>query len=437
MTIETVYKFPIAPIQSAFFMLNQIHPESLAYNIPLCARLEGELDIEALQNALNYLVQRHEILRTTYDIDDEGIVQLVQPTGECMLTVDAGNDTMPIDDWLLNSKQKHFDLIEGPLLYANLKVLSEHDHLLLIVMHHITVDHTAVAVLIEDLETAYRTFSQKMEVDLSDQSLQYADYVVWMRENTDEQLLAKKLDIWKRRLDGFSGLLKLPLDRPRPSLSTSEGAQYLFDLTAEQSDAIKQFSSERAVSLYQTFLSMYKLLLRRVSKQDDIIVGAAFANRGDQEELDRVIGCFLNTLPLATNFENITNFSSLLKSVKEVMLEAYDNQEVPFERIVDAVCKERDHSYNPLFQVGFLLQEPPVEINLPGLKCTPIDVHSGGAMRDFSIWIWEKESHLSGLVWYNTDVFDESTVTDLVCQYRNVIDWVMQHPDTDFESMNC
>ena len=436
MTIETVYKFPIAPIQSAFFMLNQIHPESLAYNIPLCVRLEGELDRGALQDALNYLVQRHEILRTTYDIDDKRIVQLVQPSGECLLTVDASNDASPLDDWLLKSKQKHFDLIDGPLLYADLKVLSEFEHVLLIVMHHITVDHTAVAVLIEDLETAYQTFSQKIEIDLPEQSLQYADYVVWKRENTDEEILAKKLDIWKQRLDGFSGLLNLPTDRPRPAFSTSEGAQCLFDLTVEQSDAIKKFSSERAVSLYQTFLSIYKLLLRRVSKQDDIIVGAAFANRGDQEELDRVLGCFLNTLPLATNFKNITNFTSLLKSVKEVMLEAYDNQEVPFERIVDAVCKERDHSYNPLFQVGFLLQEPPVEIKLSGLKCTAIDVHSGGAMRDFSIWIWEKESHLAGLVWYNTDVFDESTVTDLVCQYRKVIDWVLHHPDTDFELMN-
>lgn len=438
MTIEPVYKFPIAPIQAAFFMLNQIHPESLAYNIPLCVRLEGELDREALQDALNFLVQRHEILRTTYDIDDEGIVQKVQPAGECVLSVehvDANNDSMSLDDWILQNRQKHFDLMEGPLLYADLRVLSEYQHILLIVMHHITVDHTAVGVLIEELGSAYRTLSQKIAVDLPEQSLQYADYVVWRRENSNEELLATKLDYWKNRLAGFSGLINLPLDRPRPPTSTSQGAQYLFDLTAEQSELVRRFSSERAVSLYQTLLSVYKLMWRYLCKQDDIIVGAAFANRGDQEELDRVLGCFLNTLPLATNFENILNFDSLLKSVKEVMLEAYDNQEVSFERIVDAVCKERDHSYNPLYQVGFLFQEPPVEIKLSGLKCTAIDVHSGGSMRDFSIWIWEKESYLSGLVWYNTDVFDESTVIDLVNEYTKVIDWALQQPETGFDLM--
>lgn len=434
---DDVYTFPIAPVQSALFFINQIHPESLAYNIPVCVRLEGELDREALQQALEYLVHRHEILRTTYNFDDDGPIQRVQPSGQCPLFIEKISadgsvvSESALNEWLLKRSRKNFDLISGPLMYVDLAELSEFDHCLLITFHHITVDHSAIGLYVRQLEHVYRRFSQKTEIDLPAQELQYADYVVWLKENTSEEDLASKIEIWKQRLKGFSGLINLPLDRPRPAFGTSTGAQYLFDLSEKQSTAVKKFSSEKSVSLYLSLLGAFKVLLHKKCEQDDIIVATPFANRGDQEELDNVLGCFINTLPLATNFDQITDFNSLLAVIKEVMLEAYDNQSVPFERIVDAINPNRDHSYNPIFQVGFIFQEPPTDVNLPGMKCTTIPLHSGGSMYDLHFWMWENNDRLSGLVWYNTDVFDESSVAKLVRQYINVIEWIISKADSD------
>lgn len=438
---DTVYTFPIAPVQSALFFLNQIHPESLAYNIPVCVRLEGELDRSALQQSLNYLVERHEILRTLYGFDDAGLIQLVQPHGECPLTFEViGNDSS-VDDgkalgsWLTQKVQKHFDLMNGPTMYAELGQLSEFDHCLLIMFHHIAVDHSAVGLYISQLEQVYRRFSQNMDLDLQPQELQYADYVVWLKENSAEEELAERIGVWKQRLTGFSGLLNLPLDRSRPSMSTSSGAQYLFEWSAEKSDTAKKLSSKNSVSLYICLLSVLKILLRQKCNQDDIIVGTPFANRGDQEELEQVMGCFINTLPLAVNFKDIANFDELLATVKERMLEAYDNQSVPFEAIVDSVNPERDHSFNPIFQVGFIFQEPPTEINLSGLKCTTIIQHSGGAMYDLHFWMWEKGETLAGLVWYNTDVFSEETVASLVRDYEETLEWVAEDTNKALTAM--
>ena len=197
---------------------------------------------------------------------------------------------------------------------------------------------------------------------------------------------------------------------------------------------MKTFSSAHSVSVYLTLLSALKVLLRELCRQDDVIVATPFANRGDQDELDAVMGCFINTLPLATDMSRVDDFESLLAAVKAVLLEAYDNQTVPFEAIVDAVNPVRDHSYNPIFQVGFVFQTPPVDIDLAGLNCTTVPLFSGGAMYDLHFWLWERDGRLSGLAWYDTDVFDADTVSDVVRRYLAVLDRVISHPGESLRS---
>ena len=322
---EPVYKFPVAPVQTALFFLNQIDPDSRAYNIPVCVRLEGELDRRALQETLDLLVDRHEILRTVYDVDDEGPVQIVRPSATCLLTVEdlsvdaAPDDVAVLERWFESCLGRTFDLLEGPLLYADLARVSDFEHYLLILFHHITVDHMAIGLFVSELEHAYRRLSQRLEVDLPEQELQYADYVVWLKENTSPEDQSRKVEIWRRRLEGFSGLLDLPLDRPRPKVGSSRGAQYLFDLSEARSSAVRTFSSAHSVSVYLTFAERPQgVAPTGCADRTTSIVATPFANRGDQDELDAVMGCFINTLPLATDMGQVDDFVSLLTGVKAV-----------------------------------------------------------------------------------------------------------------------
>ena len=434
---EELYEFPLSPTQAALWFINQFNPQAPAYNIPVCVRMLGELDREALQQALNYLVERHEILRTFYHNNGEEAVQFVRPEGQCPLIIEdisKLNDKekeSALDEKLRLEASKAFDLKTGPVLRARLLVLSEREYCLLLVVHHITVDHSAIGLLVQQLETAYQSFINQQEPDLAEQELQYADYVVWLKENVSQEELDKKLQVWKDRLQGFSGVLNLPLDKPRPAVTSMRGAQYLFEASPEISSTVKKFSRRQSMSLYLCLLSAFKVLLQRYSQQDDVIVATPFANRGDQEELESVVGCFINTLPLATDFSNISDFISLLAKVKEVMLEAYDNQSVPLEAIVEALNPKRDQSYNPLFQVGFIFQEPPVDINLHGLECSTLPLHSGGAMYDLHVWMWEDGDRLSGLIWYNTDIYGEQSVARIAENFLAGLASLIANPDQD------
>ncbi len=430
-----LYEFPLSPAQAALWFINQFNPGSSAYNIPICVRMVGAVNIDALQQSLDYLVQRHEVFRTFYGNNGSEAVQFVRPEGGCQLSVETiPGGTSDEREQALNNRlsalvASPFDLQTEAVLRANLFTLSDNEFCLLIAMHHIAVDHSAVEHFIRELRSAYSCYLKGEEPDFPEQELQYADYVIWLKENTAAEDIESKLDIWRDRLKNFSGVLNLPLEAPRPPVATMKGAQYLFDLDAGVSGAVKDFSKGQSVSLYLSLLSAFKVLLHRYCSQDDIIVGTPFANRGDQEELESVIGCFINTLPLATDFSTVTGFSSVIDRVKAVMLEVYENQSVPLDAIVEAVNPKRDPSYNPLFQVGFVFQEPPVELDFPGIECTNIPLHSGGAMYDIHIWMWEKGDILSGLVWYNTDVYTEQSMQKLIGNLQTLLSGLVEDPN--------
>lgn len=434
---EELYEFPLSPAQGALWFINRFDPESPAYNIPICVRMRGQLDIEALQKALDYLVERHEIFRTFYGNNDVEGIQYVRNSGECPLQLDdisgleADEREKVLDTKIRVEASKAFDLQTGPVLRAKLLVLSDREFCLLIMTHHITVDHSAVGLYVRQLERAYECFLNGKEPDLPEQELQYADYVIWLKENLHQEEVDKKLQVWMDRLKGFSGILNLPVDKPRPAVTSMRGEQYNFEFGLQVSSQIKNFSRGQSVSLYLCLLSAFKVLLHRYCQQDDVIVATPFANRGDQEELENVVGCFINTLPLATDFSQISDFSSLIAKVKEVMLEAYDNQSVPLEVIVDAVKPKRDLSHNPLFQVGFIFQDPPIDVNLHGLECDTLALHSGGAMYDLHVWMWEDGDRLCGHIWYNTDIYVEASIARMVDSFVAAVTSLTSNPQRD------
>jgi len=432
---EVKFEYSLSPTQSALWFIHEVAEDNSAYNIPLAMRYKGGLNISALKSAFALLVERHEILRTTYGEYHGEMIQAISSSG----IVDFRESQIAatqLEDSLNKAAQEPFDLRNGSSIYCHVFTVAEDDHVVLLNLHHISVDHTSLLQLMRELEQGYNKFSKGETPQFEKPHLHYADYVHWLKQQPNEQEQKAKIEIWKKRLENFSGVLDLPLDKPRPAIASGAGAQYLFEYDAQLSEKTAKFSSEQSVSMYITLLSNFCILLNRYSKQDDVIVGTPFANRANQEELHDVVGCFINTLPLATNLADCRSFESVIAEVKSVMFEAYDNQDVPLNKIVDAVHPVRDLSYNPLFQVGFIFQEPPAGIEFDGLNSELIPVHSGGAMYDIHVWLWQKDGRLSGLIWYNTDVFIESTIARLSEHFASLLNVLTDNSKSDFRGLS-
>lgn len=428
------FEYGLSPTQSSLWFIHEVAEDNAAYNIPLAMRYKGSLDVSALKSAFTLLIERHEILRTTYGEQHGEMIQVIAKRG----LVDFSESKISaesLESTLNKAAQAPFDLRKGSSIRCHVFSVAESDNVVLLNVHHIAVDHTSLLQLMNELEQSYNKIVNGETPEFEKIPLHYVDYVHWLKQQPNEQEQQEKIEIWKQRLANFSGVLDLPLDKPRPAMASGAGAQYLFEYNAQLSEKAAKFSSENSVSMYITLLSNFCILLNRYSKQDDVIVGTPFANRANQEDLEGVVGCFINTLPLATNLAECQSFESVLSEVKNVMFEAYDNQDVPLNKIVDAVQPTRDLSYNPLFQVGFIFQEPPAGIELNGLDSELLPVHSGGAMYDIHIWIWQKEGRLCGLIWYNTDIFIESSIKRLSDHFASFLDVLIDNSQTDFRTL--
>jgi amino acid adenylation domain-containing protein len=430
-----VYEFSATPTQQSLWFIHSMDPASTAYHIPLAFRVRGALDAAALERAFAALVARHEILRTVF-ADRAGVpVQRVHAEGRLDWRSEALAQALSEDELRARAEdhvRTPFNLTEGPLMRVRLDRMGPESALLVLVFHHIVIDHLSLAQLADELEQLYREGVDS----LPEQELQFADYTVWLEETLALPGQQQKVAAWQRRLSGFSGVLDLPTDYPRPASQTANGAEFRFALSADESGAVREFARTAGASLYVVMLSAFKLLLARYSGQSEVIVGTPFANRGDQAELERVVGCFINTLPLATALDGLDDFPALLARVKATVLEAFEGQDVPLEAIVEALKPRRDPSYNPLFQVGFVLQEPPVQLRLAGLALEDLQVHSGGAMYDLHLWLWERDGVLEGLIWFNTDLFARDSVARLSGHYRQMLRQLVAAPKVALDTVS-
>jgi amino acid adenylation domain-containing protein len=435
MVSSDIYEFPTTPTQQAMWFIHRMEPNGSAYNIPLAFRLRGALDESALRAAFEALIARHEILRTLF-VEREGLpMQRVLPSAALAWRVER----LPAADIEAVGRERAarfvaepFDLERGPLLRVQLDRYGDADAVLSIALHHIIIDHLSLGQLMRELELLYRDGPGA----LPEQVLQFADYTVWLKEHMAQPEMAQKLELWKQRLRGFSGVLDLPTDLPRPAVQSGNGAELRFELPIALAEQVRQYARDAGVSLFIVMLSALKVLLQRYSGQNDIIVGTPFANRGDQEELEQVVGCFINTLPIATKFDGVGDFRQLLDAVKGAMLDAFSAQDVALEAIVEAVRPRRDPSYNPLFQVGFVLQEPPVALQLAGIAIDELPVHSGGAMYDLHFWAWEQSSAIAGLVWFNSDLYRPETIRRMLGHYQRALAVLTSQPALPLSQVN-
>jgi amino acid adenylation domain-containing protein len=421
---DDVYVAPPSFSQQRLWMMHQLDPASPVYVLPAAFRLKGKLDVSALARALNEILRRHEVLRTTFSFENGELRQIIAPSMELPLKM---MDLQQIPETGLESQlarlidveiRRPFNFSEGPLVRATLMKLATEQHALVLNLNHIVADGISCGIMARELEAS----------PLPPLSLQYADYTIWERRCMQEKRLQSQLAYWKKQLGGALPVLKLPGDRPPPARQTFNGALLPIELSRSLTDKLRALSRREQASMFMTLLTAYKVLLHRHTGQPDLIVGATVANR-DHEDLEPMIGFFVNLLVYRTPLSGDLSFRTCLQRVREVTSAAYEHKDVPFEKLVEELRPERDPGHHPLCQVLFAFHAAPIDLNLAGLKCETIPVDNGAAKFDLYLELWEKDGCVGGRIEYNTDLFDPATIARMAGHYKTLLEGIVENPE--------
>ncbi|MGB7946975.1 MAG: amino acid adenylation domain-containing protein, partial [Candidatus Binatia bacterium] len=435
-------QLPLSFAQQRLWFLDQLEPGYAVYNMPIALRLTGKLDVIVLEQSVGEILRRHEALRTIFPAVNGQPVQVILPVEPIKLSL---LDLQELDEseregralqLAAEEARRVFDLARGPLLRVSLLRLDQQEHVFLLTMHHIASDGWSMGVLFRELAAVYKAFAHGQPSPLAELPIQYADFAVWQREWLQGQAFEQHLGYWKRQLAGAPAMLELPTDRQRAPVQTFHGARLPVALSKPLSELLNGLSQGEGVTLFMTLLAAFKVLLSRYTGQYDIVLGAPIAGRTDART-EGLIGVFANTLVLRTDLSGDPTFRALLKRVRTAALEAYNHQELPFEKVVELVQPERDLSYNPLFQVLFALHNtPPALLELPGLVVDPIAVDSGTARFDVALDLREQPQGLVGSLEYNTDLFDAATITRMLGNFETLLEGIAADPDRRLSTLS-
>jgi amino acid adenylation domain-containing protein len=426
---------PLSFAQERLWFLDRLEPGSTTYNVPVAWRLGGVLDRGALERALGEIVRRHETLRTTVAEVDGSPVQVVAPFGGFALPVEDLSGLGEADrEAALRRRageeaRRAFDLAAGPLFRAALLRLGEEDHVLLLAMHHVVSDGWSMGVLFRELSALYGAYLAGRESPLPELAVQYADYAVWQREQLEGAVLDRQLAYWKDRLAGAPELLELPTDHPRPAVRTDRGETVPVALSLDLLERLQALGRSAGTTLYMTLLGAFQVLLSRYGGGDDVVVGSPISGRM-RREVEELIGLFVNTLVLRTDLSGDPGFRETLRRVREVTLGAYENQEVPFEKLVAELQPERSLSHSPLFQVSFALQNAEGRGGaLAGLSVSGVEAERASAKFDLALVLAATSQGLRGVLSYSTDLFERGTVDRMLGHLERVLEQVAADPD--------
>ncbi|MGK7916466.1 MAG: condensation domain-containing protein, partial [Prochloraceae cyanobacterium] len=427
-------KLPLSFAQQRLWFLDQLNPGSPIYNISGAVEIQGLLNIAALEKSLNEIVRRHEICRTTFKVVDGEPKQVIASGLTLTLKqvdirhVPQEQQQVEVTRLVLKEAQQPFDLSSGPLLRATLLQLNEVHYVLILTIHHIVFDAWSMTVLIRELGLLYEANSCGIMQTLPELPIQYADFAVWQRQYLQDEVLTTQLAYWKQKLGGNLPVLQLPTDRPRLPQPNFQGARQQLRLTKILTEALNNLSQQQGVTLFMTLLAAFKTLLYRYTGQEDLLVGTAIAGR-NQPNLEPLIGCFVNTLVLRTDLSDNPTFLMLLERVRDVTLEAYTHQDLPFEKLVEELQPERDLSQSPLFQVGFAFYNAPLaEAQLSGLTLSSLSVDNNTAKLDLTLSFKENEEGLTGWLEYKTELFDAATITRILAYFQTLLEGIVANP---------
>ncbi len=433
--------FPLSFAQQRLWLLHRIDPESAAYNEFLFARLRGALRPAALAAALDGLVARHELLRTRYVAAEGEPCQIVDPPGRrplpevCLQGLPAAGREVEMERVARQVARRPVDLERGPVLSALLLRLAADEHLLVVVVHHIAADHWAITIALRELSALYTSAlaggagQAGGAIDLPPLPIQYADFAVHERRWLSGPVLEGFLDAWRRQLAGAPPVLDLPSDRPRPPLQSFRGARAGLALTPTATMALKERARQEGATLYMLLLAGLQALCHRLTGREDLVLGTPVAGR-NRVETESLVGYFLNVLPLRGRPHAELPFRDLLAQARQTTLDAFSRQELPFEKLVEALAPERSLSFSPLFQTLLNYQNVPAHTRqLADLELSPLPIEIGIAKFDLDLYLEEHDRALVGSAFYSTDLFDAPTVERLLRGLVGVLAHAAARPD--------
>jgi amino acid adenylation domain-containing protein len=440
----SISSFPLSFAQQRLWFLYQLAPDNPFYNVPAAIRLTGNLDQTALERSFREIVRRHAALRTRFTTSEGKPIQVIEPDINIELAVVnlqriSVSEREHISQQLATAEaQRPFNLTTDPLLRLTLLQFDATESVLLLTMHHIVADGWSLGVLIRELACCYTAFVEGRSPALPVLPIQYTDFACWQRNNLQGELLEKQLAYWRKQLQNLP-VLELPSDRPRPAVQTYRGATYPLHIAPALTEALEALSQQSGVSLFMTLLAAFQTLMYRYTGQEDLAIGAPIANR-HRSELEGLIGFFVNSLVLRSDLSGNPTFRELLERIRTVALEAYNHQDLPFEKLVEELDPDRDLSRNPLFQVAFALQNAPMQsLELPGLLLEPAPLESGSTRFDLEVHLWEpahglrslwqSQEGLSGFISYSTDLFNRDRVGRLIHHFQTLLAGIVANPE--------
>jgi amino acid adenylation domain-containing protein/non-ribosomal peptide synthase protein (TIGR01720 family) len=420
-------KLPLSFAQQRLWFIDQLEPGNPAYNVPVAVRLCGELNVAALAAALTEITRRHEVLRTTFPAENGEPQQLIREPAPveipvvCVDEIGGLGGEQAARRLAQEEGARSFDLATGPLLRVVLVKKRESEHVLILVMHHIVSDGWSVGVLITELRVLYEVYLEGKKSPLEELAIQYADYAVWQREWLQGEVLKEQLEYWRNKLEGMQRL-ELPTDRLRTAMTTNRPGTVSLEIDAGLAEKLRDLSRREGVTLFMTLVAAFQLLLSRYTGQTDVTVGTAIANR-NRIEIEPLLGFLVNTLVLRTQLDGDPSVRELLTRVRETVLGAYAHQEMPFEKLVEEIARDRDISKSPLFQVMIVMQNTPiVEVTLPLLRVTPLDVGQAAPKFDLMLTLDERPSGIGGYFEFRGDLFSAATIERLASHYHHVLE---------------
>ena len=435
---------PLSFAQQRLWFLQQLEPESPAYNEPIAVYMRGNLDVAALTLTARAITRRHEILRSTFPMVDGQVMQVVDPTFHLQLElpfVDLRGIAQAEREAEVRRKvqeelERPFHLDSEMPWRTVLLQLDEQEHVSLTIMHHIITDGWSAEVFVKEIGILYSSFAAGQIPSLPELPLQYADYAQWQRREQEKGHFDRQLAYWKRQLSGDLPVLELPTDHARPAISTYRGQRLPLQLPLSLSQALMKLSRQEDVTLFMTLLAAFQVLLYRYTGQEDLLIGTPIAGR-TRPELEHLLGCFVNTLVLRTNMAGHPSFSTLLKRVRQITLGAYDHQDLPFEKLVEDLQPERSLSHNPLFQVMFIMQNMPLTAQeLAGITINQVALENSTAKFDLSLCLQETAQGLSGFFEFNNDLFEPSTIERMSGHFQHVLEVIVADPRQDITAFS-
>lgn len=432
--------FPLSFAQQRLWLQDQLDPEATTYNIPLISRLRGNLNRKALIRSLNEIVKRHEALRTAFLEVQGAPMQRIAPASAFRVSrIDlrhhaAEDQHQLLDDLLTEEAVEPFDLQQGLLIRVRLIQLHDDEHILCVIMHHIASDGWSIDIFQRELLALYAAFDQDKPSPLPALPIQYIDYAIWQRRWLQGSVLNRQLSYWQKQLSNLPTLLPLPTDHPRPAIQTFRGATYQFLVPAELTSALKELSQCEGVTLFMTLLAAFQVWLAHHCNQEDIPVGTPIANR-QRIEVEALIGFFVNTLVMRADLSRNPSFNEVLQRVREMSMQAYNYQDLPFDQVVNAVQSERSLDHSPLFQVLFSMQNITAKKTRPrGLQIEAIQPENTIAKFDLSLDVQEQSSSEGNILKaefeYNCDLFEATTIVRFAQRLLLLLESIVAQPHT-------